>query len=150
MKSTFIQQGTKQRARAPKRDIRNLPMDLHEMVTEVIQDVAFELQKQLRETTPVDTGWARANWSISVGGYKTGAFGDKPKKGTKNFPLSGSDAASIASMETYTVESGTVWVTNNVNYIQIINARGGKIAPAMFVETSMDRACREVAESRKG
>lgn len=147
----YKQHGKTQRGNASERNIKNLSSDLRDMVSEVVKELGYEVLYQLRDRTPVDTGWARANWTISVGGYKTGTYGERPKKGTKGFPISGSDADSLVSLESFHVTTGTLWITNNVPYIQYLNEFGGSRCnmPGLFVESSLNAAVNIVSSNRR-
>lgn len=89
--------------------------------------------------TPIDTGWARVNWVPSM---------TKPFKGTAG---TGRDARQgdvnpadqqrgQAEILLYTLSKGNTFVTNNVPYIQKLNAGSSKQAPRAFVQQAIAKA----------
>ena len=84
--------------------------------------VAVNVQAELVEATPVDTGFAAANWQLTIG---------EPADGTVD--LSGS----VADLAGYTIDQGSVFSTNNASYIQRLNAGSSTQAPAGFVELAI-------------
>ena len=95
---------------------------LRRAVEEAVVGVAVNVQAELVEATPVDTGFAAANWQLSIG---------EPADGTVD--LSGS----VADLVGYTIDQGPVYSTNNATYIQRLNAGSSTQAPAGFVEVAI-------------
>jgi hypothetical protein len=90
--------------------------------------------------TPVDTGWARANWFVGIG---------RPSTRDGNFldPDSGDVAEANSAAETglgsvlaYTLAAGSVYITNNVPYILRLNDGYSQQAPAGFVQRAIQEA----------
>jgi len=90
--------------------------------------------------TPVDTGWARANWIPSVGAPAVSPVGSRAA-------VDGGAAqqAALARLLGYKLEQGPVYATNNVPYIAQLNEGSSRQAPAAFVQRAIVRAAREVA-----
>lgn len=85
--------------------------------------------------TPVDTGWARANWIPSSG---------QPfplTVGSREAVSAGRQQLGLAQVLTsYTLTQGPAHVTNNVPYIGKLNAGSSRQAPAGFVQAGIAKA----------
>lgn len=83
---------------------------------------------------PVDTGWARANWGVSLGKPKTSPIGTYPGQGNKTtlsvFDLTGVIAAARPF--------GIIWVWNNVPYITKLENGHSTQAPSGMVEGALN------------
>ena len=94
--------------------------------------------------TPVDTGFARTNWvpSISV-----------PVTSTTGSPKAVSGAAAqqgLAVVATrYLLKDGPAFVSNNVQYIQKLNAGSSAQAPPAFVQKAIADGVRNVQRTLK-
>jgi len=101
--------------------------------------------------TPVDTGWARANWVPSVATPYTTDDVINPKE---KMLATGTDSisaevlareqvqqAGIATVAaTYTMNKGPAFITNNVPYIIRLNMGSSTQAPAGFVQRAVAKA----------
>jgi hypothetical protein len=101
--------------------------------------------------TPVDTGWARANWVPSITQpYVT----DDVVNPKEKFLATGKNTISaevnareqvqqggiVTVAATYKVDKGPVFITNNVPYIIQLNMGSSSQAPAGFVQAAIVRA----------
>lgn len=75
----------------------------------VARKLQFEVFKGVVQRTPVDTGWARANWQLAKGPRPDGIVGSKPSAGTV-LPEPAATNVSIGQAPVY-------WVVNNLPYI---------------------------------
>lgn len=127
-----------------KSDIKRILLELDEYTTELTQDLAFGIQGDLVEETPVDLGWAASNWWFGVGRPPTANTG----RATDNAAVSGREAAqaaTVAQVATYDIKSAQpIYITNGVPYIAKLNQGSSRQAPAMFVETIVMRNLRRV------
>lgn len=115
--------------------IRIIVQSLERAVTRVVKKIVLDATANLIEDMPVDLGWARANWVPVI----TGTF--KGMAGQRDTIDQGPQQSGIASVATgYTLEQGYVTITNNVPYIQRLNAGSSKQAPAGFVQAAILRA----------
>jgi hypothetical protein len=103
-------------------------LDRH--VEQAVVRVAVNVTAELTATTPVDTGWARANWIPSL---RTPASGTGATR----------QAAGLAEVVAFRIADGKALVTNNVPYIRFLNGGSSKQAPAMFVEQAVAKAVQE-------
>lgn len=116
-------------------DIRRTVNAVEAGAERVIKRLAFAINNELKRTTPVDTGWARANWVPSVGRPAEGVTGSRDAVNT------GAQSAGEARLLVYTLsQSPEIWITNNVPYIGDLNAGRSPQAPANFIETAIDTA----------
>lgn len=117
--------------------IRIIVQRLKEVTTRTIKKIVLDATANLIEKTPVDTGWARANWIPQIASTFKGTAGlaGQPDPGAQQFGI-----ASVAAR--YRLEDGFVTVTNNVPYIQVLNAGSSKQAPVGFVQAAILRAVR--------
>lgn len=96
--------------------------------------LALDIHGGLTEDTPVDTGWARANWIPSVGTPAPQAAGAPGQ------PDTGAVTQGIAEVSRWKISDGPIYLTNNVPYIQRLNAGGSNQAPAGFIEANVQTA----------
>lgn len=101
--------------------------ELRKQVATIVKATVLELDANLREATPVDTGHARANWVPSIGS-----------------PSSAEDAgaaheAGTAAILAYKLEDGPAWESNNVPYVLALNAGSSTQAPALWIEAAIDK-----------
>jgi len=110
-------------------------------------DLTLNVDANLRASpplgTPVDVGWARANWVPSIGAPKI-------LDANKRDPTPGDvmARAQLAAQGTNEVLSwrpsdGAIFVTNNVPYIGALNAGHSPQSPRGFVLTAIEKAVRE-------
>ncbi len=86
--------------------------------------IALDIFARLLATTPVDTGRARAGWSVDT---RHGSF----------VPNAGSYAYA-PQIPLVPKNAPVIVIYNNVEYITRLNDGHSQQAPAMFVETAVD------------
>lgn len=123
---------------ARSRQLVTLLADMERAVSEHIAEVALDLQGELVENpptgTPIDTGWASANWWLRIGSAPTGNDGPAGDPSTRQ----GGQASGIAAMASYSIRGGqSIWLTNGVPYISRLNAGSSKQSPAGFVDDAI-------------
>lgn len=112
---------------------------LRRAVELVIRKISLDVTANLIETTPVDTGWARANWVPSVGTPFEGTAGSREEaEGGQINP--GPQVAGQAEILRYRLSDGSAFSSNNVPYILRLNDGSSAQAPAGFVEAAIDKA----------
>jgi hypothetical protein len=89
--------------------------------------LAFEVHANLTHDTPIDTGWAAANWI-------PGFIDSNPQASP------GAAAAGLAAIAAYTLERGSIVIANPVPYVRWLNYGTSHKAPAGFVEIAVERA----------
>ena len=122
---------------APRNQVPRILRQLTSVAEQIIKKVAFDITANLVKAasqggTPVDTGWARANWLVNVGTPFLAAIGSPDA-----VPPTGTGVGSIAA---YKLGMGKVFISNNVPYITRLNEGWSKQAPAGFVQAAILRA----------
>jgi len=130
---------------APSRRVRivvnSLKDFLNQLIKAIVLDIVANLKKAPQEGgTPVDTGWARANWVPKIAAAHEGVVGsrDAAEAGNINEGVSQSGVASVAAG--YKTPQGPVHITNNVPYIVYLNEGSSKQAPSGFVQAAIIKA----------
>lgn len=130
---------------ARSRRIRVVISSLEAFVDQILRAVVLDIVANLRKApseggTPVDTGWARANWIPQIGQPFEGTAGSREKAEEGIIDQGPAKAGLAAVASTYTANQGTAHITNNVPYILPLNAGSSKQAPAGFVQTAIVKA----------
>jgi hypothetical protein len=115
--------------------------ELEQQISEVMSALAINITSKLKEKTPIDTGWARANWIPSVGEpYDLDISGDD------DLDFESSNIASVAGeneLINYHIDKGPIFIVNNVPYITFLNEGSSRQAPAGFVQKAIATAIRQ-------
>lgn len=121
--------------------IRVIAGALKEFTERQIVKLDLDINANLIEATPVDTGWARANWIPSFGrpSQLEGEFLD-PDRGDVQQRASKQQEATARVATNYKLEKGNLYATNNVPYIQRLNNGHSRKAPAGFVQQAIAKA----------
>ena len=101
---------------------------LRSYAAERIRDLTINVQAGLMAETPVDTGFAAANWQITIGAPATGTVA-----------MGAGVAVGASVLADYQLADGSTFVTNNAPYIRRLNGGHSKQAPAGFVEAVVAR-----------
>lgn len=97
--------------------------------------------------TPVDTGWARANWVPNIGGAFDGTAGTREQAQQGRIDSGTAQRGLVALATQYRLRQGPVFITNNVPYIGILNDGSSAQAPRAFVQAAIAKAVRAVTAS---
>lgn len=119
--------------------------DLSRFTNEEVLGLALEVNANLREDTPRDTGWARANWMPSIGAPFLDTFASSVRDPTPA-QVTGQQArqqAAEAKLLRYDIEMGAIFTTNNVPYINRLNEGWSAQAGTAFVQRAVGRALME-------
>lgn len=112
---------------------------MEDHIDEVVKKLMLDINYELLRTTPVDTGWARANWTLSVGSEPDNTTAIR-QPGASIGSARAKQARGQARMASYKAIQGPAWISNNVPYIGRLNHGYSKQAPAGFVEAAITRA----------
>ena len=129
-------------------DPRIVGASLRRFVGGFVRDLSLRVHERLVARTPVDTGWARTNWVPRVGSPFEGTAGTRPDAEAGRLDR-GPMEAGIAEVRRYELEQGDVHVTNNVPYIEKLNAGSSRQAPSAFVQGEIVGAIEDVGGSRR-
>lgn len=111
--------------------------------------LALNVNANLRDApplgTPIDTGWASANWVPSVGEpFIDSAAGqaDDPTPAQIN-ARAGVAEQGVNDVLSWRNEDGPIFSTNNVPYIGALNAGHSGQSPRGFVQAAIEKAVRQ-------
>ena len=125
-------------------NIRVVLSSLEVFTENIIKKMALDMVANLRKPgseggTPVDTGWARANWLTQVGSPATGTVGSRESVNDT------AAQARVAGLASYKLSAGPVFITNNVDYILSLNDGTSNQAPSGFVQAAITAAVARTA-----
>jgi hypothetical protein len=138
-------------------------------VSRLVAKIALDIHANLiaapfKGGTPVDTGWARANWVPRIGQPWETAVGERPivagekeeldaELGLGIHPFDGKSGQKfigtldfgpqndgVQALTGYRIRMGNIFITNNVPYIGWLNEGSSKQAPAGFVQAAIVKA----------
>lgn len=133
------------------KNLKEFKLDLENFYKVVVPESHLEYQKKIATTlhrfivagspdgapgTPVDWGWARANWSVWVGvAAPKNDPGPRQKVATKDDMQAKLEAMkALANAKPFQI----IWVYNNVPYIEALEDGHSKQAPVGMVETALN------------
>lgn len=128
------------------RAVRVVVASLNGFVEQIIKKIVLDIVANLQQSpgsggTPVDTGWASANWVPNIGGPFEGTAGTQAA--AKSGQLSGESASGVARVATtYRLIMGPVHITNNVPYILRLDQGSSSQAPKNFVRRAIVKSLR--------
>lgn len=124
--------------------------DIMAELTRAVEDVVVRLSTnttaELIERTPVDTGWARANWVPAIGQpfdenqeaiSRAAREAAVPSQGARQ-------ETATAGLLRYRLRRGSVFISNNVPYIVALNEGSSDQAPAGFVQDAIQAGVRSL------
>jgi len=120
--------------------------ELEGVAEKVIKALTLEVTAEVQEATPIDTGWARANWVPKIGEPDSAP---RPKDVASLGSRQAEQQKGVAEVTSgYKLDRGLVSISNNVPYIQRLNEGSSKQAPAAFVQLAISRAVQKVARKK--
>lgn len=120
--------------------IRAIVRGLDRLTERVVTKITLDVTANLVETTPVDTGWARANWVPALSKPFVANLGAVPVTAQNASAAGVRQQAAVAGIAGYRLSMGRVFVSNNVPYIQELNAGSSRQAPSGFVQRAIAKA----------
>lgn len=113
----------------------------------MVRKIAERVFENIVRRTPVDTGWARANWVPSINEIDARSPGPGPKDGE---PVPAPDPGIISAVVQQGKIGDVFWLTNAVPYIRSLEYGHSKQAPAGMVRLSLEEARRFYRDYGKG
>lgn len=110
-------------------------VELEKQIGDVCRSIALTALRNLIATSPVDTGWFRANWIPS-----TGDQGSTEPVGARGAVSDAEQVSGMAQLMSYKFGDGLIVITNAVPYGMALNAGHSDQAPAHFVEAAVEQA----------
>lgn len=131
---------------ASRRRIRVVVTALDQFVESIIKRLVLDIVANLVASpedgfgTPVDTGWARANWIPQIGVKRTTPVGTyaAARAGDVNTAVQQKGLATVAGQ--YRLRSGPVFISNSVRYIVKLNDGSSLQSPSGFVQNAITKA----------
>lgn len=123
-----------------QRQIRIVVGELERFSSKAIVALVLDITANLIESTPVDTGWARANWVPASGaaifGLATPSARDS-RKSAATTQGAKQQTALAAIVVGYKLKQGPVFIANGVPYIVRLNEGSSQKAPEGFVQAAI-------------
>ena len=117
------------------------------LVAQAAVALVLEMVANLTEATPVDTGWARANWIPTIGTPRSSPT-EQPSKGAH--ADRGEQEQAAATVLRFTLADAVLYVSNAVPYIGSLNYGHSTQAPSGFVERAVALALETMAARYQG
>ena len=118
--------------------VRRVARSIDRFIERVVVKIGLDVTANLIETTPVDTGWARANWVPSAGRPESNDPGIRDRSRVPG--AQAKQAVGQAELLRYKLGRGKAFVTNNVPYIRQLNEGSSQQAPRGFVQRAVRKA----------
>lgn len=115
-------------------------------------NMVANLQEEPPLGTPVDTGWARANWLPSVGQPKEMDSDVRDPTPAQVAARAKVSQQGLNDVLAWKLEDGPIFATNSVPYIGALNAGHSTQSPRGFVQFALEKAVKDTdaAAARKG
>lgn len=121
--------------------IRVILLELENVTDDVIKKITLDFTANLIESTPVDTGWARANWVPAIGQPYAPVADNLNPTDSDVSATSGIQQQGLSVVATgYTLDQGRVFVSNNVPYITRLNDGHSQQTPSGFIQRAITKA----------
>tara|TARA_R110000803_G_scaffold20201_5_gene52231 strand:- start:11418 stop:11843 length:426 start_codon:yes stop_codon:yes gene_type:complete len=139
-------------------DLRVVIAALENFIEDIIKKVALDVVANLVRApsqggTPVDTGWARANWLPLIG--NNGRADAAPKfdrqARAQNTPaVAAAQQGLIATVATsYKIQQGPIFIINSVRYIVKLDQGTSRQAPPGFVGAAVALAVQQAVRGTR-
>lgn len=106
-----------------------------EMASEAVINAALDLQGTLRSNppvgTPIDTGWASSNWTLSLDKPSSDVVGSKQAVSNQMHGIA-------EALQFDITKNRSIYCTNNVPYIARLNDGWSRQSPRGFVDAVID------------
>lgn len=118
---------------------------IQKLVVRVVQKVTLDTVANLQAApseggTPVDTGWARANWVPSIGAPVTATAGTRAEAEAGQLDTNAVTQGTQQVLGYKSVRQGNVYISNNVPYIELLNNGYSPQASPFFVQDAIAKA----------
>lgn len=127
-------------AKGDELQIRAIVRGMTGVMERVVRKVTLDVTANLIETTPVDTGWARANWVPSISAPFIASLANAQRTPADVASASSQQSAGKAKVFGYKAHMGKVFVTNNVPYIIDLNMGTSRQATPGLVQRAIAKA----------
>jgi hypothetical protein len=106
---------------------------LDDFIGKTVKKIVVNATANLKESTPIDTGFARSNWVPQIG---------SPFGGVSGSISAVSDSAQTSGLLNVltSYKDGKVYISNNTSYIGKLDSGSSKQEPKGFVLRSLNKA----------
>lgn len=108
--------------------------ELEATVERLMVKVTLDINANMQEFAPVDTGWLQANFVPNVGVSNYDTFGDPENI----FPATAAQKEGLADVLGYRLGQGEIRISNNVSYIEAVNENHP--SKSKFIERAIEKA----------
>lgn len=124
--------------------VKTIVGQLERFTERLIVKITLDVTANLIEATPVDTGWARANWVARIGSPFDEDLSDIEASPQAAAGAASRQQASLGAVAArYQLQQGSVFVSNNVPYITNLNDGTSQQAPRSFVQMAIAKAVKQ-------
>jgi hypothetical protein len=116
--------------------------EIKELSEKAAIKLTLDIHERLLLSTPVDTGWARANWIPSIN------IPVRKADGSPELISTGEQDKGALELTRWRFSMGPAYITNNVPYITTLNEGSSKQAPSGFVQKSVSAAIQKATRER--
>ncbi len=107
-----------------------LPKLVEKNATDIVRKIGIAIGTAVIEATPVDTGYARANWQTKL----RNPINNEIDSTNVQDAVEKVKSVSIS----FNLRDHAIWICNNVPYINALNNGHSKQAPAGFIENAVE------------
>lgn len=134
-------------------EISDIEKEINASLNNAKQLCGLEILKALENVTPVDTTEAISNWQLNWGEpikSDRELFEYKNRERSKMFAIADAESKMLPSkeLENESLNSKSVFITNNVKHIDKLDKGGSKQAPAGFVEAVVNQVFNDFIKRR--
>ena len=134
----------------PSAQVEFIVADLTTFTERELVSLAFNVDANLRanppQGTPIDTGWASANWVPSVGAPRVLPNADQRDPTPAQIAAARrAGAAGLNEVLDYKLDDGAIFVSSGVPYIGPLNNGHSTQSPPGFVQTALEQAVVDTA-----
>lgn len=112
---------------------KQIPVNAQGMVKQTV----LAIDQVLVVSTPVDTGRARANWVVGTGPSTKAIDAYAPGKGGSTAAENAEAALAQARAFLDSTDASTIYISNDLDYIEYLNQGTSAQAPAGFIEEAV-------------
>ena len=114
--------------------------ELRQNISTLVGRIGADLIPQLRDATARDTGYHSSRWVGRIGGPPASRDTPNTRSGRAASLSFGQQNASISAVRSFRLGQGPVFVSNDGNFIEKLNAREGG-----FVQSTVESVVRGVS-----
>lgn len=110
-------------------------------VTKKVNELALAVQRELVTHTPVDTGKAISNWTLTLGSPNDSPFAPYApgqKGSTKQLNIGAAYRQAMYAISDRR-PGQSIWISNPLDYIALLNRGHSRQAPSGFVQSAVMR-----------